>query len=132
MRIPLLVSSLVFFASCGTPPGPSRAQEVPVEEPGANPGEMDSHLQALGVDAGLASQPTATAREYVACGCGCCGGAVPDPNKAQCVGSDEELDKVIASDQEARKAAHCARVGCSLGTLYRVCEGAPNSGLAPQ
>lgn len=57
--------------------------------------------------------------EYLACGCGC--GSVTTPGMERCVASRDELVKIIAADRRARKDPHCAVVGPSLGTLFKVC-----------
>ena len=63
---------------------------------------------------------------YVACGCGCCGGAGSDPilPRDQCLyhAKGDTLAKVIADDQRAAKSEQCKLAGCSLGTRYVFCD----------
>jgi|GEM_PF-1426576 len=55
---------------------------------------------------------------YLACGCGCCGGAENSP--AKCV-TRAELDRIILEDKLLSKSPSCKLMGCSIGTAYRVC-----------
>ena len=56
---------------------------------------------------------------YTACGCGCGGGVQP---KVECVGSQSELERIIAEDKLASQSKSCPMMGCSLGKRYTVCD----------
>ena len=67
--------------------------------------------------------------EYVACGCGCCGGpGYTDDASVECVPSAAELRKIIAADQASSPRTECAAMGCSKGQRYRVCTPRAGSG----
>ncbi|WP_338277617.1 hypothetical protein [Corallococcus caeni] len=63
---------------------------------------------------------------YVACGCGCCGGVEPKVQCLSCANGDD-LQALIAKDQEAKKDPQCAVAGCSVGTKYVYCDAPPAS-----
>ena len=98
------------------------AEQAPAEAaPAEVPPSEDSPAASSEASA---EQPVETAsapptREYIECGCGCCGGVEPR-NASQCV-SDAELDRIIAQDKKASRAKVCAMTGCSLGTRHWVC-----------
>jgi hypothetical protein len=75
-----------------------------------------------GADAGMggAGAPAEECGEYVACGCGCCGGT--EPSGASCYYPErgESLDDIVSADRAAASDPGCANAGCSLGTR-RVC-----------
>ena len=52
--------------------------------------------------------------EYVACGCGCCGGTEP---KGECLyhAKGDDMGKIIADDGLLGKSPDCAYMGCSIG-----------------
>ncbi|WP_158622221.1 hypothetical protein [Corallococcus sp. CA047B] len=56
---------------------------------------------------------------YTACGCGCCGGAEP---QVKCLGTQAELEKVIAKDKADAKSPDCAMAGCTVPTRYQLCD----------
>lgn len=121
MRSFLPLALFLLLTACRAP-APAHIDD-PVDDPGPAdstfaepppPGETN------------APEPTDTpepsfdpATEYVACGCGCCGGE--PPVEYTCV-TGQRLERIRRDDAQARKAPHCARAGCSLGTRYRVCE----------
>jgi hypothetical protein len=81
----------------------------------ALPSSDDSGL----VDAG---GPRCTVgRTYLDCFCGCCGGSTP---ARRCVSPSrgEDFDALVRQAQEARAAADCSVVGCSLGTELVCCD----------
>ncbi len=74
----------------------------------------------------ITNTEASSAVEYVACGCGCCGGG--RPSSVICLDTDagQTLEAVIEKDRADSKRPICAVVGCSLGVLYRDCGGAPH------
>lgn len=60
--------------------------------------------------------------EYVACGCGCCGGI--DPGPAQCLDpAKDDLCELIRQDRAAASNPGCAEAGCSFPVRYAYCAG---------
>lgn len=64
--------------------------------------------------------PLACAGEYVACGCGCCGGTTPDtacyyPDRGDSRASIERDDQTVAA------SPNCDGAGCALGRRYVCC-----------
>src|SRR3989344_6520753 len=49
--------------------------------------------------------------EYVACGCGCCGGVEPAENNS-CVSN---LQEIVEEDRKFAGSPDCVNAGCSLG-----------------
>jgi len=129
--------------SCGPAHDPSATPEAPAVAPEPSTAPTSDHptepTSSLPADSPPSAQPTVRAppttglppgspvqryaREYVACGCGCCGGAggPAAQEKPQCV-SAAELDQIIAADAQASNNPQCAVMGCALGTRYAVCE----------
>lgn len=71
--------------------------------------------------AGAAGAPSfECAGEYVACGCGCCGGVTP---QTVCYYPDrgDSLAAIQSEDQELAMNPECANAGCSLGVHYACC-----------
>jgi hypothetical protein len=58
--------------------------------------------------------------EFVACGCGCCGGTTPT---TVCYYPElgETTAWFAAQDEQTRQGANCAMAGCSLGRRYVCC-----------
>lgn len=80
--------------------------------------------EAGGGEAGTAgaggSSPLECAGEYLACGCGCCGGTTP---RTVCYYPDhgDSLASIKSEDQSIAMNSTCANAGCSLGTRYVCC-----------
>lgn len=75
---------------------------------------------AAGSSAGAAGASTSACDDYLACGCGCCGGTAPDH---ACYYPDrgDTLERIVADDQALAADAACAGAGCAKGTLYWCC-----------
>lgn len=58
---------------------------------------------------------------YIACGCGCCGGAEP-VKRCFYHSKDDSLEKIIEEDKKAAKSQDCPLVGCSQGIKYIFCD----------
>ena len=58
---------------------------------------------------------------YVACGCGCCGGAEP---KVECIyhSNGDDINKIIENDILVSQAEGCRYAGCSQGVKYTYCD----------
>ncbi|MBI3379331.1 hypothetical protein HY029_01090 [Candidatus Gottesmanbacteria bacterium] len=58
---------------------------------------------------------------YTACGCGCCGGTIP---QEVCLykSKGDSLEKVKQNDFKAKTSSQCMLVGCSMGITYRYCD----------
>jgi len=71
-------------------------------------------------DAGAAGASEEACGDYLACGCGCCGGASPSH---ACYYPDlgDTLAGVIAQDEATADSETCANAGCALGTEYHCC-----------
>jgi hypothetical protein len=86
---------------------------------GAN--EAGSSGDGESTNAGAAgAAPLACAGEYVACGCGCCGGTTPDtacyyPDRGDSLASIERDDQTVAASPS------CEGAGCALGRRYVCC-----------
>lgn len=65
--------------------------------------------------------PNATSDKYVACGCGCCAGAVPDKQCLYHAKNDNMFD-IISTDVKAKQNPQCSTMGCSRGTEYSYCD----------
>lgn len=70
----------------------------------------------------VATPQSAGAREYIACGCGCCGGSETRETRCLYRARGESLDAIIAQDRRARSSPHCAVAGCAMGVRYRYCD----------
>ncbi len=68
-------------------------------------------------------------KDYVACGCGCCGGIDDSGLSVECVKNEAALQAVIQQDQALRKSPNCAVMGCSRGQKYSLCK-QPQGGAA--
>ena len=90
---------------------------VEVEAPRVN----DAGATAVAVT-DVATPQSAGAREYIACGCGCCGGLEPRETRCLYRARGESLDAIIAQDRRARSSPHCAVAGCAMGVRYRYCD----------
>ncbi|MDP2684636.1 MAG: exo-alpha-sialidase [bacterium] len=66
-------------------------------------------------------QPEVT--EYLACGCGCCGGTESE-SAEECLylSKGDDIQKYIDKDRRAAQSPNCAMMGCSSGVLYRYCD----------
>ena len=58
---------------------------------------------------------------YIACGCGCCGGAEP-VEKCLYHSNGDDIHKIIEDDKRIANSADCALAGCSMGTKYIYCD----------
>jgi hypothetical protein len=59
---------------------------------------------------------------FIACGCGCCGGATTDlPMRCYYPGAGESIETVTAADLATKNATDCNHAGCSLGVKYSCC-----------
>lgn len=61
-------------------------------------------------------------REYLACGCGCCGDE--DPVIQQCLyrANGDDLTNIIGDDKKIAESETCVLAGCSQGILYSYCD----------
>jgi hypothetical protein len=67
--------------------------------------------------------PQTEVQEYLACGCGCCGGAEP---MVMCIEDTGRcLSEIIAEDQAMPGQLRCATAGCALGVRYVRCQNPP-------
>ncbi len=90
-------------------------------------------VDAVGSDSGAADVRGTDAAaicggEYVACGCGCCGGT-GDTAVPRCYYPDlgESVASVTAADLQTKADPKCAMAGCSLGMRYVCCPAAVSS-----
>ena len=60
-------------------------------------------------------------QQYVACGCGCCGGIEPIE---QCLyhANNDDMNKIIDEDKKLKDNPQCATMGCSSGIKYSYCD----------
>lgn len=108
---------------------PTPAAMTPAPQPASEPGPAAEPV-APAVTTPAVTTPAATeepkGETYLACGCGCCGGAGDADMKPakQCLDrkQGETLARIRAADEEARKDPQCATMGCSLGTEYSYCD----------
>lgn len=110
-------------------PEPAEPASEHTAEPGpaeSAPGAPTSPATPESPAAASTSEPGAPAaaakrESYVACGCGCCGGAEP---VKKCIdrAKGDDLAKIKAEDEKARKRPQCAVMGCSRGTEYSYCD----------
>jgi hypothetical protein len=87
-------------------------------QPAGNGGVLES--AGTSNDAGAAGSPEEECGEYLACGCGCCGGVSPShacyyPDRGETIASIKAEDEAQAEDPS------CAAAGCALGTEYLCC-----------
>ena len=66
-------------------------------------------------------QPATDVTEYVACGCGCCGGA-EEVVKCLYRSKGDDIQKIIDDDQKAAKSSDCPLAGCSQPIKYIYCD----------
>jgi len=74
--------------------------------------------------AGAAGEP-ACEGNYIACGCGCCGGGPTEATACYYPEYGIRLSDAIQQDALARSQPGCANAGCSLGANYACCMSAP-------
>lgn len=97
-------------------PGPAESPVTPT-----SPATPESTPAAASTPDPGAPAATAKRESYVACGCGCCGGAEP-VKKCLYRAKGDDLAKIKAEDGKARERPQCAVMGCSRGTEYSYCD----------
>lgn len=58
---------------------------------------------------------------YTACGCGCCGGTIPN-KKCLYHSKGERMESIAQRDVQIRQSSQCAVMGCSGGIEYHYCD----------
>lgn len=99
------------------PPGEAIAEPVPVEEAVSEEPAEEPVEAAVVVPPTVEEPPVYTGPQGRLCGCGCCG----EPTQIECVASEAEIRRRERADQRGITPFGCRNVGCSAGTLLRVC-----------
>jgi len=71
-------------------------------------------------------QPATEVTEYIACGCGCCGG-IQEAVKCLYSSKGDDIRKIIADDIRTAKSPDCATAGCSQPVRYTYCDEETNT-----
>src|SRR6187399_2018391 len=88
---------------------------------GMPPNAGASGATGNGGAAGAAGAPVALCEEYVACGCGCCGGDTTPTLTCFYPDRGDTLERIMADDEALAMDPTCANSGCAKGTRYVCC-----------
>ncbi len=83
-------------------------------------GVSDAGATSIAV-ADVPASPRTGSREYIACGCGCCG-TLTQETRCLYRSRGDDIERIIAEDRRARSSPHCAVAGCAMGVRYRYCD----------